>query len=168
MQTAHAIGGLGELLHHQGAVFELGLASVDSPDAPPMSPEQLCRAAMALDQTRPEECEKAELTLRHACLVQYMVARLYAGQKTEAAQVRARAAARIGLGLANPNPNLAKPNPYPDQAEILVSSLQHLRRILSFRNLCVYSAHVGALPPTPSPTPSPSPSPTPTPTPTPT
>ena len=72
MQTAHAIGGLGELLHHQGAVFELGLASVDSPDAPPMSPEQLCRAAMALDLTRPEECEKAELTLRHACLMQVL------------------------------------------------------------------------------------------------
>ena len=41
MQTAHAIGGLGELLQQNGAVFELGLASVDSPDAPPMSPEQV-------------------------------------------------------------------------------------------------------------------------------
>ena len=100
MQTAHAIGGLAELLQQNGAVFELGLASVDSPDAPPMSPEQVtggikhsnpgptptpaarphpspcpspeqvCRAAMSLDLTRPEECEKAELTLRHACLMQ--------------------------------------------------------------------------------------------------
>ena len=100
VQTAHAIGGLGELLQQNGAVFELGLASVDSPDAPPMSPEQVtggikhsnpsptptpaasphpspclspdqvCRAAMSLDLTRPEECEKAELTLRHACLMQ--------------------------------------------------------------------------------------------------
>ena len=41
MQTAHAIGGLGELLQQNGSVFELGLAIVDSPDAPPMSPEQV-------------------------------------------------------------------------------------------------------------------------------
>ena len=102
VQTAHAIGGLGELLQQNGAVFELGLASVDSPDAPPMSPEQVtggikhsnpsptptpaasphpspcpspdqvCRAAMSLDLTRPEECEKAELTLRHGCLMQVL------------------------------------------------------------------------------------------------
>ena len=69
---------------------------------------------MALDLTRPEECEKAELTLRYACLTQYMVQRLFAGQASDAAQ-----------------------------AEALVLTLAHLRRILSFRNLCVYSAHLG-------------------------
>ena len=75
---------------------------------------QVCRAAMALDLTRPEECEKAELTLRYACLTQYMMQRLFAGQASDAAQ-----------------------------AEALVLTLAHLRRILSFRNLCVYSAHIG-------------------------
>ena len=39
-------------------------------NAPPLSAEQVCRAAMALDLTRPEECEKVELTLRYACLMQ--------------------------------------------------------------------------------------------------
>ena len=44
---------------------------------------------MALDLTRPEECEKAELTLRYACLTQYMVQRLFAGQASDAAQAEA-------------------------------------------------------------------------------
>ena len=70
VQTAHAINGLGELLRSKGVLIELGMASVDSPNAPPLSAEQVCRAAMALDLTRPEECEKAELTLRYACLMQ--------------------------------------------------------------------------------------------------
>ena len=113
VQTTHAINGLGQVLKHNRATVDIGLSSIDSPDAPPLSAEQLCRAVLALDLTQPEECKKAELTLRYGCVCIHMVQRMSHGQSSDAAT-----------------------------AEVLFHTLSYLRRILTVRNLCVYNAHL--------------------------
>jgi hypothetical protein len=53
VQTATAISGLGEMLKDKGAVIDLGLASVDSPDEPQLSAEQVtCSSKTASPDTR--------------------------------------------------------------------------------------------------------------------
>ena len=112
-RTAHAINGLGQVLKHNRATIDIALASADSPHAPPLSAAQLCHTVLALDLRQPEDCKRAEMTLRYACIAHHMVQRISAGQSSDAAR-----------------------------AEVLFHTLSHLRRMLTVRNLCVYNAHL--------------------------
>ena len=71
---------------------------------------------LALDLTKPDECEKVELTLRFGCLMYYVMQRLAQSSEDEEG--------KVGGG-----------------AKMLFLLIAYLKRILSVRNLCVYAAH---------------------------